>query len=323
MTGVIVGLGPVAQQDGEVVERAPSRTHVPVDHRDRREAFRVEQYIVELEVVVHERHRAFGHDVVLEPLDDAPDDGPRLIVVGAMRALRPARDLAGEKPVRAAEGIEARGAGVHAVQPGERVHEVGGNPRRPSRLPDEGGRKLGPDGYPRAVLHEKERRAQDRRLFAQVERTRRQRKRAPEPREHPILADHVVCSGRQRPRAAAGGERRAARPLPRGSCSWRIRTKTGAEADPEQADDRALRDGGRGRPSPGRWRGRGRSSRGNPIQPADSESRAEREWVCEVAIQARGARNTRSPCSSMILRALLTDRVIAASRDVDVSARMK
>ena len=45
--------------------------------------------------------------------------------------------------------------------------------------------------------------------------------------------------------------------------------------------------------------------------------------VPETVIQARGARNTRSPCSSMILRALLTDKVIAASRDVDVSARMK
>ena len=178
--GVIIGLGPVAQQDGEVVQRTPPRAHVPIDHRDRREALRVEQHVVELEVVVHERHRALGHDVVLEPRDDAPDQAARLLVVGEMRTLRPARDLAGKEPVRAAEGVEIHGAGVDAVQTGERVHELGGNLRRLSRLPDEGGWKLGPDGNPRTILHEEERRAQDRGVLAKMERTRRQRKLAPE-----------------------------------------------------------------------------------------------------------------------------------------------
>ena len=45
--------------------------------------------------------------------------------------------------------------------------------------------------------------------------------------------------------------------------------------------------------------------------------------VRRSAAQAREARNIRSPCSSMIFRALLTVSVIAASRDVEVSARMK
>ena len=56
--------------------------------------------------------------------------------------------------------------------------------------------------------------------------------------------------------------------------------------------------------------------------PGVRRRRAVSRWA-DAAIQARAPRNTRSPCSSMILRALLTDKAIAPSRDVDVSARMK
>lgn len=102
--------------------------------------------------------------------------------------------------MRAAEGVEIDGGGLDTVQAGERVHKVRGDARRLCRLACEDRGKLGPDGNPGTVLHEEERRAQDRGVLAQMECAWRQRKLAPQPREHPMLAGHVVRPGRQGPR---------------------------------------------------------------------------------------------------------------------------
>ena len=157
----------------------------------------MQKHVVELEVVVHERLTALGLDVVLEPRDDTQDPASRLLVVGEVRALRPTGDLTREEPLRTAERIEIGGSGVHTVQAGEHVHEVRRDSRGLIGPADQGRRKLGPDRDSGAVLHEEEGCAQDGRILAQMKSARRQGEFAPESREHPVLADHVVRAGRQ------------------------------------------------------------------------------------------------------------------------------
>ena len=149
---------------------------------------------------MHERHRALGLDVVPEPPDDALHRASRVAVEGEMRALRPTRDLAREESVRATEHVEPDRGGFDAMQVGEHLHEIRRDPRRLIGSAGERRRKLRPDRDARTILHEEEGGAQDRGVLAQVERARRERKRPPQLREHPMLAHHVVRPGRQRPR---------------------------------------------------------------------------------------------------------------------------
>ena len=67
-------------------------------------------------------------------------------------------------------------------------------------LAGKGARQLGPDDDAGPVLHEKERSAQHRGVLAEMKRSRRERILAPEPRQHPVLAGHVVGARRQRSR---------------------------------------------------------------------------------------------------------------------------
>ena len=206
MTGGVVGLGPVAQQDREVVERTPSRAHVPIDHRDRGETFGVEDHVVELEVVVHEGHRAFGLDVRLQPRDDAPDRITRLPVTGKMRALRPARDLAGEEPLGAAEGVEADGP---------RTRPGAGRPARPRRSPAiraawparpaRAGGSSAPMTIPGRYSMRKKGAPRTESSSHRWNARGARGEFAPEPREHPVLANHVVGAGGKGP---GGGRRR-------------------------------------------------------------------------------------------------------------------
>jgi hypothetical protein len=60
-----------------------------------------------------------------------------------------------------------------------------------------------PDHHARAELHHEELRADDRLVLAHQQRSRRGRKRLPEPRQYPVLPGHVVRTGRDPPEGRA------------------------------------------------------------------------------------------------------------------------
>ncbi len=83
------------------------------------------------------------------------------------------------------------------MQVRQRVHE-----REPRAAPALGvsielGRHPGAHHQTVPALHDEERGADQRRVLAQRERARRERKRPPQDREHPVLARHVVRTARQ------------------------------------------------------------------------------------------------------------------------------
>ena len=104
----IVGVHPVAQQRGEIEQRIAARALVPVDHRDRRQIARVQDHVVQLEVVVQQRRLAVRHQMLLQP---GAQFRVQRLGAGLHRrqaALAPAGDRARQKTVRAGRDRPAR-----------------------------------------------------------------------------------------------------------------------------------------------------------------------------------------------------------------------
>ena len=204
---------PVGQEGGEIEERIAARALVPVEDRGGhgRRAFG-EHDVVELVVVVQKRDVAVGNALSGEPVSDLARRFGRQLVVedigaGDRAAFVPAGDGALEEPFGPSQPVEPDSRRIDRMQGAEHIDEE----LRERRLVT--GQIIGEHGADDpagAVLHDEERLAEDRLVTAEMQRPRSQRELAPQTREHPVFAPHVVGPGGQRSRRRTAQHHRLA-----------------------------------------------------------------------------------------------------------------
>ena len=106
----ITGLGPIAEQGREIEQRIAPRALIPIDQRNRPQPARIENQVVELEVIVQQRRRAIGYDMAIEPSPQLlPPAGPspaRLPPApGAATRPQPARETHPDVPAHPSRAL--------------------------------------------------------------------------------------------------------------------------------------------------------------------------------------------------------------------------
>ena len=200
-------VGPVVEQRAEVDQRLAERRHVPVEDRlDAVGVGRVELAVVELEVVVHDRHpgrrRQRRRQALGQLVHHAADRRRDARGPSASASRRPGGRRSPSGRPRSARSAAAGSSRCSSAIASTRAKPI----RRPtSAWCGHRRRHAVADDLAAAALHHDEVRA-DRPSWSSQNRYARGARSndLPEPRQHPVLALHVVGAGRDRRRTAAG-----------------------------------------------------------------------------------------------------------------------
>ena len=196
----IARVGPVVEQRPEVDQRLTQRRHVPVEDRlDAVGVGRVELAVVELQVVVHDRHPGRRGQRRLQAQGQLVHDRGTVVGTHQVPPGPPAGHLAGREALGLAQVGHAGRRRVEQVQLGHGVDEGEAHPAVDVGVVGHGRRHAVAHDLAAATLHHHEVRADDLVVVAEQERPGRPVERAPEPRQHAVLAAHVVRARRHHP----------------------------------------------------------------------------------------------------------------------------
>ena len=193
------GHRPLHRQIGEIGERIAERGELPIEHR-RERPVAVEHRVVDAVVTVDDR----GTRLLGQGLRQERDQPFHLgDVVGLRVAIlpRPPCHLALEIIARFAEIGEVGGAGVDAVQLGERVDQLLVHAAAGGRI--EVGQRAVRIRAALRDIHDVEDSADDARVVAQGERLGNRETERVKGSEQPVFAVHRMCRRKQRPERLA------------------------------------------------------------------------------------------------------------------------
>ena len=291
-------MDPVAQQRGEIEQRVAARALVPVHHGARGEVVRVQDHVVQLEVVVQQRRRPVRHQVAFPARRRCRGASASVPSSFAARPrLRQPADAAREESFRAAQVVQSDRPGVHRMDRRDRFQQHLRQARADLRPVGQFGRHVLPDHQAGPVFDDLEALAHDGGVVAQDQAAGDERQRIRQARQDAELARHVVGAGRQFPHRRAAQHGWAGRRDGSDSSGSPSRRRTGAAADRSSRHAPARPDRRRPRPSRGarsrrRTAGRYRMTRflllllGFSIQQGAKRATAADRGLCAVSVRS-------------------------------------
>ena len=190
-------MNPVGQQCAKIEQRIAAGALVPVDHGDRRQVVRVQDHVVQLEVVVQKSGLAVRHDVAFQPAGDVLVQRFGAVLFRRPTAFDPTGDGTGQETFGPAKVVQTDCRGI------DRMDRCDGFQQHIRQTLAEAGtdRQLGRNGFPnnqtRPVFENLKALAADRRIVAQVKAAWDKRQRIRQARQDTVLARHVVSAGGQ------------------------------------------------------------------------------------------------------------------------------